>query len=158
MEAGANPYQRTGTNKSAVDLLAEKRDIYNLRLLDTNHLYRELVGQYTPPPDSPFVGVSSNGEDGMGNVSLILNDEGLALPVILILRGIYPWRTVGTNHAIIEITDNATRTEAIVEWLPDKNALRSLSSNFLDGESLRKLPGKAPTLDELRKQARAGHK
>ena len=94
LKLGADPYAGRSHQHAPVDLWAERREIDRLREFDTNGLYRTLIEKYTPPQDSLFVGVWSNGEDGFKTFGVIMNNEGQAVVATSILPlGPFLWRT-----------------------------------------------------------------
>jgi hypothetical protein len=104
LKAGANPYSKPGGSMSAVEFLAEKRDIAGLRLLDTKGRQAALLAEYTPPKDSSFIGVWSNEKGEFQTVYIILNEEGLGLFGIAISPvGWFPWRITGPKRAELEM-------------------------------------------------------
>lgn len=151
VKAGADPYLQNASKKSAVDILAERRDIVLLRQLDKKGIYRSLIEQYVTPKNSPFVGVWTNEE----SFSLILNNDGMAfIGLAMFVGGPVPWRTVDTNRATIDFfdVDNNKLQEIGVEWISASNALRLADNGKSSDKYLMKQPGVPPTTDELRKK------
>ena len=139
-----------------------------LRQLDKKGVYRSLVGQYTPPANSPFIGIWWNEKSEFQTFSLILNDEGMAIIGTSITpMGLYPWRRMEGNRAAIEISQTLERNpppdEAldekmpkalIVEWVAPSNALRIVTREGIAGELLKKQPGKPPKVKEILTRAK----
>jgi hypothetical protein len=155
-KAGTDPYAGHAEKKAAIDILAERHDIFTLRKLDTKGLYRDLIKQYTPPANSPFVGVWWNEKDEFKTFGLILNNEGMALIETSIMPlGFFPWRTSAGNRAVIEAMEGNKPEEFIVEWLPAENALKLMSAASDETQILKKQPEKPLTVEEYRKKAQS---
>jgi ankyrin repeat protein len=168
IKAGADPYLRSAGKKSAVDILADRLDIPRLREVDKKGVYRSLVREYTPPANSPFIGIWSNEKGEFQTFSLILNDEGMSIVGTSIMpMGLFPWRTVDRSHAAIQIvelpdgnrptlltTNEVKREELIVEWVTQSNALRVVTKGGLAGELLKKQPGIPPKAEEIQQRTK----
>jgi hypothetical protein len=168
LKGGADPYMKNEEKKSAVDILADRLDIMRLRTIDKKGVYRSLVKEYTPPANSPFVGIWWNGKSEFYTFSLILNNEGQAIIGTSIMpMGFYPWRTIDKNHAAIEVVETSNRNrptlqttngiqreELVVEWIASSNALQIVTKSGLSNEILKKQPGIPPTVEELQKSKR----
>lgn len=141
LKAGADPYVRQTGGKTVLDILADKHDIVRLRLLDTKGVYRQLLAQYTPAKDSPFIGIWWNGGGEFKNFSLILNDEGLAIVGTPIMPlGPLPWRTNGPNRAVIEkMMFEKGKPQDIVVELQDKTQLQVVAP-----QEIKKMAGDQP--------------
>lgn len=160
LKAGADPYVRHAGRKSAVDFLAENHDVMRLRRLDTKGVYRQLLAQYTPAKDSPFIGIWKNEESGFETFSLILNHEGLAIVGASIMPfGFFPWRTEGTNRAVIEMMIEKGKRQDIVVELQDRTQLRVVSPEGMGGgHPLKKRPEKPLSVEEYRKALNSDEK
>lgn len=168
VKAGADPYLRNNEKKSAMDILADRLDIMSLRKFDKRGVYRSLVKKYTPPANSPFIGIWWNEKSEFQTFSLILNKEGMSIiGTSIIPMGFYPWRTVDKKHAAIEIveapdgnrpaletTNGTQREELLVEWVASSNALRIVTKDGLSNELLMKQPGTPPTVEEIQKHGK----
>ena len=96
----------TGRFDQAEGWLAESHDILRLRELDTKQVHRDLIAQYTPATNSPFVGVWSNEQSEFKTFGFILNSEGFAIIGTGIAPfGLFPWRRLNGNRAVIEVTE-----------------------------------------------------
>jgi len=157
---GADPYLKSGEDqKSAVDVLAERHDILRLRRLDTGEVYRSLVGEYNPPPDSPFVGVWSNGKDGFAVFGIIMTPDGQALLSFSSgPAGFFPWRTVGPAKAVIEATIDKRRMDVELVWLSSEESIRLSTPGELNGILVRKRPEKVLTAEEYTRQRKEKEK
>jgi hypothetical protein len=158
VEAGSDPYLKSARDgKSAVDLLAERRDLLWLRRLDVKGAQESLLASYTPPPDSPFIGVWSNSRDGFGTITVYLGPDGLAVLGISIgAAGFFPWRAVSDKKVVVEATFDGKRTDVEVEWLPAEKAIR-LAGIGIAGKSepLRRTADRALTAEEYVVQVKA---
>jgi ankyrin repeat protein len=168
VKAGADPYLRNENKKSAMDILADRLDIMRLRKFDNKGVYHALVKEYTPPANSPFIGIWSNGKGEFQTASLILNDEGMSIIGTSIMpMGFFPWRTIDKNHAAIEIvqmpdrnrptlqtTNEIHREELVVEWITQSNALQVVTKGGLAGELLKKQPGVPPKVEEIQNRTK----
>jgi hypothetical protein len=155
LKAGANPYFQNDDKKTAVDILADERDLAHLREIDTKGIYRSLLNQYTAPKDSPFIGVWSS-HDSDGSMTIILNRESMAFIVVspMFIGGPVPWRTLSKNQAGIWMRENGKGREIIVEWLSTSNCLQFLDEGKLKGKPLSKSKEAPPTTEEFLKMLR----
>jgi hypothetical protein len=150
LAAGADPYSKPGESKSAVETAAEMRDIALLRQLDSKHRQSALLAEYTPPTDSPFIGVWSNEEGEFKTVGLVLNEEGLGiLGASVVSAGWLPWKITEPGHAQMELREGQ-RTMLLHMTL---NGDGTLALN-IDGKpaiTLKRQKQKAPTMQEMAK-------
>lgn len=157
LNAGADPYMEHNKKKAAVDILAKRHDIRRLRELDKKRVYRQLVNQYTPPENSPFVGVWWNEQGEFKTFSLILNDEGLAIVGTSIMPlGFFPWRTTESNRAVIELTMDQKRQDLVVEYSQDTKTLRIVAPSEMTSDPLKKQAEKPLKADEYLKHLKNG--
>jgi hypothetical protein len=150
LRAGADPYMPDPTDgKSATDLLVERLDIRRLRELDKKNKFQDFLAKYTPPKNSPFIGIWWNEKNEFETFSLILNDEGMAIVGTSIMpMGPIPWRTLSTNTAVLEENVGGKPQGITLEWLPEKNAIQIVSpSGEQSDRLLKKQPGTPPKTD-----------
>jgi hypothetical protein len=157
---GADPYLRSRTDgRSAVDVLAEQRDILRLLRLDVRGEHRSLTGAYVPAPNSPFTGVWTNRKDGFDTVSLLLAPDGLALLAGAVSgAGFFPWRATGPDTVVIEAARSELRTDIEAVLAPAEGVLRVKVPGAPSAIALRRSPEKAPTAEELARKLKEERK
>ncbi len=149
LKQGADPYLGEEKKMSAIDFLANRRDISWLRKLDTKGRYRKLIKIYTPPADSPFIGVWWNNKDGFYTFSLTLMPDGQALiGTSVMTRGAFPWRRLKPDQIVIEIFERGNKTDLLVGNVPNSKAIRVLGQKGSGSDLLYKQAGETLSLDE----------
>ncbi len=151
LAAGADPYSKPGGSKSAVETAAEMRDIPLLRMLDSGHQQKALLAEYTPPANSPFIGIWSNEQGEFATVSLVINDEGLAiLGMAVMSAGWLPWKIIDPQNAQMELREGGRTT--LIHMTLNEDGTLSLLMGGKTPAVLRRQSQKPPTMRELSEQ------
>ena len=153
LAAGADPYSKPGGSKSAVETAAEMRDIALLRMLDSRHQQKALLAEFTPPPDSPFIGVWSNEKGEFATVSLILNEEGLGiLGMAVMSAGWLPWKIADPKNAQMELREG--KKSVLIHMTLNDDGTLSLLVKDKPPAVLKRQSQKPPTMRQLSEQLR----
>lgn len=153
LAAGADPYSKPGGSKSAVETAAELRDIPLLRILDSRREQKALLAEFTPPPDSPFIGVWSNEQGEFATVGLVLNEEGLAiLGMSVMSAGWLPWKIIDSKNARLELREREKTT--LVHLTLNEDGTLGLLLGDKPPAILKRQSQKPPTMRELSEQLR----
>lgn len=76
VKRGANPAIRDAESRAAIDIAAAGKRIGMVRLLAKDGEYEELLANYEPRPESPFIGYWSNDAEAFERFALHLRADG----------------------------------------------------------------------------------
>jgi hypothetical protein len=112
--AGCDPYLQHAEHKAAVDILADGLDIARLRQLDTKGAYKSLLKEFTPPPNSPFIGrwAFSPEGGGFGSIGIVLRPDGTAAVGNDLGVGTAVWKISKGEAVILDANSSKEKNEA----------------------------------------------